>query len=61
MDELASSLGRVIPTAKSMNVDMDNVSASMAIMTKRGIATAEATTYYNSMLNEPGKERNYRG
>lgn len=55
VDELASSLGRVIPTAKSMNVDMDNVSASMAIMTKRGIATAEATTYYNSMLNELGK------
>lgn len=55
VDELASSLGRVIPTAKAFNVDMDNVSASMAILTKRGIQTAEATTYYNSMLNELGK------
>ena len=54
VDELASSLGRVIPTAKSVGVDMDNVSASMAILTKRGIATAEATTYYNGMLNELG-------
>lgn len=54
VDELASSLGRVIPTAKAFNVDMDNVSTSMAILTKRGIQTAEATTYYNSMLNELG-------
>lgn len=55
VDELASSLGRVIPTAKAVNVDMDNVSTAMAILTKRGIQTAEATTYYNSMLNELGK------
>nr|DAE53213.1 MAG TPA: minor tail protein [Caudoviricetes sp.] len=55
VDELASSMGKVIPTAKSVNVDVDNVSAAMATLTKNGIATAEATTYYNSMLNELGK------
>lgn len=55
VDELASSMGKVIPTAKAVNVDMDNVSASMATLTKNGIATAEAATYYNSMLNELGK------
>ena len=55
VDELAASLGRVIPTAKNVNVDFDNVSAAMATLTKNGIATAEATTYYNSMLNELGK------
>ena len=55
VDQLASSLGRVIPTAKANNVAIDDVCTAMAIMTKRGIDTAEATTYYNSMLNELGK------
>ena len=55
VDELAGSLGRIIPTAKAFGVDIDNVSTGMAILTKRGIQTAEATTYYNSMLNELGK------
>ena len=54
VDELAGSLGRVIPTAKAFNVGIDDVSTAMAIMTKRGIQTSEATTYYNSMLNELG-------
>lgn len=55
VDELSSSLGRVIPTAKANNVAINDVCTAMAIMTKRGIDTAEATTYYNSMLNELGK------
>jgi TP901 family phage tail tape measure protein len=55
VDELASSLGRVIPTAKANNVAINDVCTAMAIMTKRGISTAEATTYYNSMLNGLGK------
>lgn len=48
-------MGKVIPTAKNVNVDIDNVATSMAVLTKNGIATAEATTYYNAMLNELGK------
>ncbi|MCI1952580.1 MAG: phage tail tape measure protein [Clostridiales bacterium] len=55
VDELSSSLGRVIPTAKANNVAINDVCTAMAIMTKRGISTAEATTYYNSMLNGLGK------
>lgn len=55
VNELSSSLGRVIPTAKNANVNFDNVAASMAVLTKNGIATAEATTYYNAMLNELSK------
>lgn len=54
VDELASSLGRVIPTANSVGIDLTNVNTAMAILTKNGIATAEATTYLNSMLNELG-------
>lgn len=52
VNELASAMGRVIPTAKNAGVNIDNVCTAMAVMTKNGIATAEATTYYNSMLNE---------
>lgn len=52
VDELASSMGKVIPTANAAGVNIDNVCTAMAQLTKNGIATAEATTYYNSMLNE---------
>lgn len=55
VDELSSSMGKVIPTANSMNVGLDNLCASYSIMTAKGIATAETTTYMNSMLNELGK------
>ena len=53
--ELASAMGKVIPTAKSFNVDLDSLCGTYAVMTKNGIATAEATTYLNSMFNELGK------
>lgn len=54
VDALASSMGKVIPTANAYGVNLDNVCASLADLTKNGIDTAEATTYYNSMLNELG-------
>lgn len=53
--ELASSMGKIIPTANSMNVSLEQISAGYSIMTAKGIATAETTTYMNSMLNELGK------
>lgn len=55
VDELASSMGKVIPTAKSLNVDLDELCGAYSVMTANGIATAETTTYLNSMLNELGK------
>lgn len=55
VDELTSSMGKVIPTANSYNVGIKDVTTALADLTKNGIATAEATTYYNSMLNELGK------
>lgn len=55
VDELASSMGKVIPTANAYNVGIKDVTTALADLTKNGIATAEATTYYNSMLNELGK------
>lgn len=53
--ELSASMGKIIPTAKSMGVGLDQITAGYAIMTAKGIATAESTTYMNSMLNELGK------
>lgn len=54
VDELSSSMGRVIPLAAAYNVSVENLSSGLAVMTANGIATAEATTYAKSMLNELG-------
>ena len=51
VDELASSMGKIIPTANSLGVQLDVLCGSYAVMTANGIATAETTTYMNSMLN----------
>lgn len=53
--ELSSTMGKVIPTAKAYDVSLEQVAAGYTIMTANGIATAETTTYMNSMLNEFGK------
>lgn len=54
VDELSSSMGSVIPLAAAYNVSVENLSSGLAVMTANGIATAEATTYTKSMLNELG-------
>ncbi|WP_244287714.1 phage tail tape measure protein [Lacrimispora celerecrescens] len=53
--ELSSSMGKIIPTGKANGVALEQVAAGYAIMTSNGVATAESTTYMNSMLNELGK------
>lgn len=55
VDQLASSMGKVIPTAKANGVEIEDLAGAYAVMTANGIATAETTTYFNSMLNELGK------
>lgn len=54
VDELASSVGKVIPIASAYGVEMDNLSTAYAQLTAGGIATAEAGTYLKAMLNELG-------
>ena len=54
VDDLASTLGTVIPTAAAFNVNMANVSATLAELTKNGINTKNASTYLRGMLNELG-------
>lgn len=55
VNDLAGSIGKVIPVAKTYNVDLQNLTTSYAILTKNGISTAESTTYLRSMMNELGK------
>lgn len=52
VNELASSMGKVIPTASAYGISIDQLCASYVAMTKGGIATAESTTYMKSMFNE---------
>lgn len=55
VDELGSSMGKVIPIAQASNVTIEELSAMYAVMTKNGIATAEAGTGIKAMLSELSK------
>lgn len=55
VDELASSMGAVIPTANAQNVSLEQLSTGYAVLTKNGIATSEAGTYMKAMFGELGK------
>lgn len=50
--ELASKIGKVIPVAASYNVSLEQLGTSYAILTARGVNTANATTYIKSLFNE---------
>ena len=54
--ELSSAMGKAIPTAKANGVEIEDLAGAYAVMTSNGIATAETTTYLNSMMNELGKQ-----
>lgn len=54
VDQLAQSVGKVIPLASAYNVEMDNLGAAYAVLTAGGVATAEAGTYLKAMLTELG-------
>lgn len=55
VNELASSMGKVIPIASAYGVNIDNLATAYANLTKNGIRTKESGTYLKSMLNELGK------
>ena len=52
--DLAAAMGRVIPAANTFGVSLDELCGYYATMTANGIATAEPTTYLNSMIKELG-------
>lgn len=52
VDELAGSMGAVIPIANNANFGMEELGTSYALLTQKGIATNEAGTMIKSMLGE---------
>ncbi|NCB99958.1 MAG: phage tail tape measure protein [Clostridia bacterium] len=52
VDELASSMGKVIPVAAQANFGIEELSTAYAVLTKNGIQTAEAGTHIKAMLSE---------
>lgn len=48
--QLSSVIGKSIPLAANMGVSFDELGASIAIMTRQGVKSAEATTQFNSTL-----------
>lgn len=55
VQQLAASMGQVIPTAAAYGVSLTSLSTAYAIMTKKGINAAESTTGIKAMINELGK------
>lgn len=55
VDELSASMGKVIPIAQAQGVEFDQLAAGYAVLTKNGVATAEAGTGMKAMLGELGK------
>lgn len=56
VNELSKSMAQVIPLASAYGVNIENLSASYAQLTKNGIPTAQAGTYLKAMFTELGKE-----
>lgn len=54
VDQLASAMGNVIPTANLFGVNLENIGTAYAIMTSQGISAEIATTQINATLNELG-------
>lgn len=50
-DELAATIGQSIPLAANMGISFDELGASIAIMTRQGINSANATTQFNAAVN----------
>ncbi len=48
--ELAADLGAILPVAAELGVDLQQVSAAIATMTKQGASTSEAVTRLNSIF-----------
>lgn len=54
VDELGKSMGRVIPTASSLGVNLDQLGAAYSILTAKGQNAQLSTTNLNALLGELG-------
>ena len=52
IDELAQSMGTVVPTASAYHVSLEQLAAAYATMTKQGVSTSRATTFLNALFTE---------
>lgn len=52
VNQLAESMGQVIPVAKESGVNLQQLSSSYVELTQKGISTAESGTLIKSMLSE---------
>lgn len=56
VDQLANRMGIIIPMAKNYGVSLEQIAAGYATMTKQGVKTEMATTYFRAMFTELEKE-----
>ena len=56
IDELASSLGIIIPMASNYHVGLEQIAAAYATMTKQGVPASKATTFLRAVFTELEKE-----
>lgn len=54
--QLANKMGVIIPMAKNYGVSLEQIAAGYATMTKQGVKTEQATTYFRAMFTELEKE-----
>jgi TP901 family phage tail tape measure protein len=50
-DQLARSIGKSIPLAANAGVSFEELNASLAVMTRQGVTTAQSTTQVNSVIS----------
>lgn len=55
MEELSSGLGKVTPIASALNVGFDELSATVAALSKQGISTSESITGVRAILASVAK------
>jgi len=50
VEELESSLGQILPSAKALGVSFEDVAGALAQLTTKGVSTSEAVTQINAVL-----------
>ena len=56
VNDLAQRMGLIIPMAKNYGVSLEQIAAGYATMTKQGVKTEQATTYFRAMFTQLEKE-----
>lgn len=50
VDQLAGSLGQILPSASALGVSFEDTNAALAALTTRGVSTSEAVTQLNAIF-----------